>query len=76
MTLQANHLSPERWLHQVLNSKEARTGGVVKRQVRDVERLVGCECFLREVRQRGFQVVRNGRHFVVFCNDAPIHHVL
>lgn len=74
--MHGEHMTPERWLHQVLSSKEARTGGVVKRQVRDVERLVGRERFLREVQQRGFQVVRNGRHFVVFCNDAPIHYVL
>jgi len=66
------HLTAEQWLFQVFTSGEARRGGVVKRQVRDVERLVGREAFLAEVGRRGFQAVQNGRHFVVFCNALPI----
>lgn len=69
------HMSPEHWLHQVLSSKEAQNGGIVKRQVYDVERLVGRQRFLDETRRRGYQVVENGRHFVVFCNAAPIRRV-
>ena len=69
------HLTPEFWLAQFLGSGEARKGGVVKRQVRDVERLVGRTPFLMEAERRGFQVVENGRHFVVFCNRAPIRRV-
>ncbi len=69
------HLTPEKWLAQWLSSAEARKGGVVKRQIRDVERLVGRDMFLRELERRGFQAVQNGRHFVVFCNSAPIRRV-
>ena len=67
-----DHLTPEIWLAQVFGSCEARRGGVVKRQVRDVERLVGRAGFLAEAERRGYQVVENGRHFVVFCNGLPI----
>ena len=59
-------------LAQVFGSGEARKGGVVKRQIRDVERLVGRDAFLTFAEQRGFQVLENGRHFVVFCNALPI----
>jgi len=69
------HLTPEAWLAQVFRSAEARKGGVVKRQIRDVERIVGRDAFAREVARRGFQAVENGRHFVVFCNSAPIRRV-
>jgi|GEM_PF-453157 len=69
------HLTPERWLAQLLSSGEARKGGVVKRQIRDVERIVGREAFVDEIERRGFQVLENGRHFIVFCNDAPIRRV-
>jgi len=48
---------------------------VVKRQIRDVERLVGRAAFVSAVRARGFQAVENGRHFVAFCNSAPIRRV-
>lgn len=67
------HLTPEAWLTQIFASSSARRGGIVKRQVRDVERLVGREAFLREIERRGFQVLENGGHFVIFCNALPIH---
>ena len=70
-----DHLTPEIWLEQVLSSGEARKGGVVKRQIRDVERLVGRDAFLAEVERRGSQVVQNNRHFVIFCNMLPIRRV-
>ncbi|MCK0149573.1 N-(5'-phosphoribosyl)anthranilate isomerase [Marivita sp. S6314] len=70
-----DHLTPEKWLTQMLTSAEARKGGVVKRQIRDVERLVGYDAFIHAVQARGFQAVRNGRHYVVFCNDQPIRRV-
>jgi hypothetical protein len=69
------HITSAIWLTQLFTSGEARKGGIVKRQVRDVERLVGRETFLREVERRGFQAVQNGRHFVVFCNALPIRRV-
>lgn len=70
-----DHLTAETWIVQVFASGEARRGGVVKRQVRDVERLAGRAAFLREVERRGFQAVENGRHFVIFCNGLPIRRV-
>jgi hypothetical protein len=69
------HLTPDRWLAQIFASDEARRGGVVKRQVRDVERLVGRDAFVNELRRRGYQAVENGRHFVIFCNSLPIRRV-
>ncbi|RFP85758.1 N-(5'-phosphoribosyl)anthranilate isomerase [Rhodobacteraceae bacterium 63075] len=75
MTQLPEHINSEIWLSQFFTSGEARRGGVVKRQVRDVERLVGRRAFLAEVERRGFQVVENGRHFVVFCNRLPIRRV-
>lgn len=72
MSILPDHLSPEIWMAQIFSSTEARRGGVVKRQIRDVERLVGRNVFLHELSKRGFQAVENGRHFVIFCNRDPI----
>lgn len=69
------YLTPELWLEQIFSSKEAQRGGIVKRQIRDVERLVGRQAFARALERKGFQAVENGRHFVVFCNGAPIRRV-
>ncbi|MGI3185497.1 N-(5'-phosphoribosyl)anthranilate isomerase [Nioella aestuarii] len=69
------YLTPDLWLDQMFSSKEAQRGGVVKRQIRDVERLVGRQAFARALERKGLQAVENGRHFVVFCNGAPIRRV-
>jgi hypothetical protein len=70
-----DHLTPEIWLSQVFSSAEAQRGGIVKRKVRDVERLVGREAFASALAARGFQAVENNRHFVVFCNALPIRRI-
>ncbi|WP_417210126.1 N-(5'-phosphoribosyl)anthranilate isomerase [Antarctobacter sp.] len=67
-----DHLTAGQWLNQIFASREALSGGVVKRKVRDVERLVGRAAFAEAVARRGFQAVENHRHFVIFCNAHPI----
>lgn len=65
-------LSPEHWLRHLFASQAAQEGGVVRRKVRDIERYVGREAFLTEMRRRGFTVVENAGQFVVFCNHEPV----
>lgn len=67
-----NFLPPEVWLQQVFEAKAAREGGIVRRSLRDIERTVGREVFLREVERRGFQALENCGQVVIFCNAAPI----
>lgn len=69
-------LSPDVWLVHLFSSQSAREGGVVRRQIRDVERYVGREPFLGEMRRRGFPVVENAGQFVIFCNQEPIRRVV
>ena len=68
----AEHMDADRWVRQLFSSKAARDGGVVRRKVRDVERIVGCLRFEHEVRRRGFRAVQNGQQYVVFCNRESI----
>lgn len=65
-------VSPGRFMASLFASVQAKSGGVVKRKVSDVERFVGRKAFFEEVRKRNFQLVENGNNFVVFCNTAPI----
>ena len=76
MTELPDYLTPEIWLRNVFAAAEVRKGGVLKRKIRDIERLCGQDLFLDEARRRGFQVVRNSRHLVVFCNGEPIRRVV
>lgn len=66
--------SPEamRWLAQIFSAQAAARGEVVRRSVRDVERLIGREIFLREIHRRGFGLAENAGQFVIFCNHEPV----
>jgi hypothetical protein len=55
-------------MRQMFATKTALDGGVIRRKVSDVERLVGRDAFLSAMSKRGFRVVENAGHFVVFCN--------
>ena len=69
-------LTSEGWLLTLFSARAAREGGTVRRKIRDVERYVGREAFLAEMRRRGFSVVENGGQYVVFCNREPIRRIL
>ncbi len=66
------HISPERWLRQMFSAQAARDGGVIRRQVQDVERLIGRDLFESELRRRGYCAVENAGQYVVFCNAEPL----
>jgi hypothetical protein len=70
------YLSPETYLLTLFSSKPARSGGVVRRAVRDMDRIVGREAFRAELRRRGYRAVENGGQYVIFCNREPVVSVL
>lgn len=70
-----NFLGPEAWVSHLFSSQAAREGGVIRRKLRDIERYVGRDEFLHEMRRRGFSVVENAGQFVIFCNREPIRRV-
>lgn len=74
MTLPCD-LDPGTWLRNVFSAK-AVGRGVIHRAIRDVERNVGRDAFLHEVRRRGFTLVENGDQLVVFCNREPVRLVV
>jgi hypothetical protein len=66
-------ISPETWIIHLFSAKSAAEGGTGRRKANDVERIVGRERFLNEVRRRGFRVVENAGQFIVFCNREPVY---
>lgn len=72
----ARYMEAEQWIRHVFSSQAAIDGGVVRRKVRDIDRFVGREAFVREMQRRGFTVVENAGQFVIFCNREPIKHVV
>ena len=69
-------VSPEVWLLDLFSSQASRTGSVIRRQIRDIERYYGRDAFLAEMQRRGYAVVENAGQFVIFCNQEPIRRVV
>lgn len=69
-------LSPDHWLREVFACKAVQQGGVLRRKRRDIERDVGMEAFLAEIKRRGFRAVENCGQVVVFCNAAPVRRLV
>lgn len=65
-------ITSQEWMRQMFASKTALDGGVIRRKVSDVERLVGRDAFLAAMKKRGFRVVENAGHFVILCNSDDV----
>jgi hypothetical protein len=60
------------WLHQVFQTKSVANGGIVRRSVRDIEREIGRDPLIAEVRRRGFHLLECGGQFIVVCNTGQL----
>lgn len=60
------------WLMSIFAAKAAAEGGIVRRALSDVDRIVGRARFIDEVERRGFQAFENAGQVIIFCNGQPI----
>lgn len=58
------------WMNQIFRAGQANVGGVVRRNVQDVEKYVGLSVLLDECKRRGFHVVQTGDQLVILCNEG------
>ncbi len=63
---------PEDWIRSVFSARTAAEGGTVRRQSKDIDRIVGRDRFLAELDRRGFRAVENAGQTVIFCNREPV----
>lgn len=66
------HTNPDQWIALIFSAKSAQ-GGVVRRSIAWVEREVGRDRFIAEVRSRGFHLLASRNQFIVVCNRDPVH---
>ena len=66
------HPVPDLWIAEIFAAKSVRKGGVVRRSVAWVEREIGRERMLAEVKRRGFHMIECGGQFVVICNGGGL----
>jgi hypothetical protein len=60
------------WLNQIFASEAAKSGGVVRRNIEDVERKVGRRAVELAVRQRGWHLIECGGQFVIVCSREQV----
>jgi hypothetical protein len=64
--------TPQQFYDEFFASRAARNGEVIRRKATDVDRFVGKDAFLAEMKRRGYRVYHNAGQFVVFCNREPV----
>jgi hypothetical protein len=60
------------WLAHVFRAKAVAKGGVVRRSVAWVEREVGRQRLIDEVKSRGYHLIESGVQFIVICNHGQV----
>jgi hypothetical protein len=70
--LRPSPLLAQAWLDDLFAAKAVGKGGIVRRAVRDVEREIGRNPFIAEVRRRGFHLIECGGQFIVICNTGQM----
>lgn len=60
------------WLATIFSAKAVGRGAVVRRSAQWVEREVGRERLIAEVRRRGFHLVESGGQLIVICNATGL----
>lgn len=61
---------PNPWATRIFTAKAVAKGGIVRRAVRDVEREMGRDALLAEVKRRGFHMIECGGQFIIICNPG------
>lgn len=64
--------SADGWIRLIFSAKAA-DGQVIRRNVTWVDREVGRERFISEVRARGFHLLQTADQFIVVCHSGPVH---
>ena len=63
--------TPQEWIRTIFSARAAQ-GGVVRRSTAWVDREVGRDLFIAEVRKRGFHLLASSNQFIVVCNRDPV----
>src|SRR5262249_55605997 len=65
-------VTSKNWIEKVFNSKAAQTHGVVRRKLAYIEKIVGKDAMLQEVKKRGFHIVEVNDQWVFICKEGHI----
>lgn len=58
------------WIATIFSAQAVAKGGIVRRNVGWVEREVGRDRFVGEVKARGFHLLECGGQFIIICHKS------
>ncbi len=61
---------PDGWIEEIFSAKAVSKGGVIRRDMTWIDREIGRDRFVSEVRARGFHLVETGGQWIVICNPG------
>ena len=61
-----------KWLAQLFNAKKVKKGNIVRRSIKSVDKMVGKEELIVEVKRRGFHLLTVGDQYVLVCNPGNV----
>lgn len=68
----ARSTSPDDWIRVLFSAQAVAKGGVVRRSAYWVDREIGRDRFIAEVKARGFHLVECGGQLIVICNQTGL----
>lgn len=63
-------MSPYAYINAIFDAKAARSGGIVRRKIEDVEKYASSRYLSEEVARRGFHILEVGRQYLIICNSG------
>jgi hypothetical protein len=64
------------WIDQMFDSNQARTGGVVRRSIHDIDKYTSLPDVLERAAAEGWHVVQIGDQVIVLCNTGDLRILL
>jgi len=63
-------MNPYAYINAIFDAKAARTGGIVRRKIQDVEKYASYRYLVEEVARRGFHLLEVGNQYLIICNSG------
>lgn len=63
-------MSPYEFINDMFRAKAAKSGGIVRRKIANVQKYASFQYLLKEVEARGFHLVETGDQYIVICNPG------
>lgn len=59
-------------IEEIFSAKIAKRDGIVRRDKRDIDKLIGFDELLREVKKRDFHLIETGNQYLIICNPGVL----